>query len=89
MIENSKATKKAVADILCTAVAVALSEILTRLISITFSLSFYTTFSHPYPPLKPCGYCTFLIMMHNVRFSPNLYTTACQFLQNVSCDLQS
>jgi hypothetical protein len=58
MIENSKTTKKAVADILCTAVAVAVSEIFTRLIPITFSLSFYT-FSHPDPPLKPCGYCTF------------------------------
>ncbi len=28
------------------------------------------------PPLKPCGYFTFLIMMKNFQFSPNLYTTA-------------
>ena len=46
---------------------------------ITFSLSFYTTFSHPDPLLKPCGYSTFLIMIQNVPFSPNLYNTACQF----------
>jgi hypothetical protein len=27
----------------------------------------------------PCGFCTCLIMMKHVSFSPNLYTTACQF----------
>ncbi len=55
---------------------VAVSEMLTRLVSIAFFLSFYTTFSHPDPPLKPCGYCTCFIMMYVVSFSPNLYTTA-------------
>jgi hypothetical protein len=39
-----------------------------------FSLSFYTVFSHHSPP-KPCVYCTCLIMMRHVPFSPNLYTT--------------
>jgi hypothetical protein len=29
-------------------------------------------------PPSPCGYCTCLIMMQNVPFSPNLYTTAWQ-----------
>jgi hypothetical protein len=43
--------------------AVAVSEMLTQLISNAFSLSFYTTFSHPDPSLKPCGYCTYLKMM--------------------------
>jgi hypothetical protein len=47
----------------------------TRLISVAFSLSLYTTFSHPYSLLKPCGYCTCLIIMKHVQFSPNLYTT--------------
>jgi hypothetical protein len=28
---------------------------------------------------EPCGFCTCLIMMTHVSFSPNLYTTACQF----------
>jgi hypothetical protein len=53
---------------------VAVSEMLTRLISIAFSFSFYTIFFSP-SPLKPCGYSTFFIMMQNVPFSPNLYTT--------------
>jgi hypothetical protein len=25
---------------------------------------------------EPCGYCTCLIMIQHVQFSPNLYTTA-------------
>jgi hypothetical protein len=40
----------------------------TRLISVA-------TFFHPYSLLKPCGYCTCLIIMKHVPFSPNLYTT--------------
>jgi hypothetical protein len=48
------------------------SEILTRLIPVAFCLSFYTIFSHPYSPPKPCGYCTYLIMKQHVSFSPNL-----------------
>jgi hypothetical protein len=47
---------------------------LIRLSSVSFSLAFYTTFSfsHPDPPLKPCGYCTCLIMKQHVSSSPNL-----------------
>jgi hypothetical protein len=51
------------------------------------------------PPLKPCGYSTFLIMMQQVSFSPNLYTTArisphlyttaLTVLRNVPTDLRS
>ncbi len=74
-------TKNAVCDKWCTAIAAAVSEMLHQLISFVSSLSFYTTFSHPDPPFKPCGYCTFLIMMQNVRFSPYLYNTACQFYE--------
>ncbi len=50
--------------------------------SLDWSLS---TFLSPFiqffltPPLKPCGFFTFLIMKQHVSFSPNLYTTACQF----------
>jgi hypothetical protein len=51
--------KNAVGDKECAAV-VAVSEMLTRLISMAFSLAFYTIFSHPDPPLKPCGYFTCL-----------------------------
>jgi hypothetical protein len=42
---------------------------------------FQSTFLSPFiqffltPPLKPCGFFTFLIMMQNVPFSPNLYST--------------
>jgi hypothetical protein len=63
--------KNAVGDKKCTAV-VAVSEILTQLISNAFSLSFYTFFSYPDPSLKPYGYYTCLIMMHHVSSSPNL-----------------
>jgi hypothetical protein len=62
MIEN---WKNAVDDKYCAAV-VAVSEMLTRLISITFSLSLYTTFSHPNQALKLYGYCTHLITLQHV-----------------------
>jgi hypothetical protein len=39
-------------------------------------------------PLKPCGYFTFLIMMQNFPFSPNLYTTAWHVLLNDLHDLR-
>ena len=58
-------------DDYCTAV-LDVSKMLTRMISYTFSLSFYTKFFSP-SPLNPCGYSTFLIMMQNVPFSPNLH----------------
>jgi hypothetical protein len=60
---------------------------LTRLNTFTFSLSFYTIFFSP-SPLKPCGYSTFLIMMQNFPFSPNLYTTAWHVLRNDLHDLR-
>jgi hypothetical protein len=65
--------KKAIGDKLWAAV-VAVSKMLARLIPVTFSLAFLRLFLTP--PLMPCGYFTFLIMMKNVQFSPNLYTTA-------------
>ena len=47
--------KNSVGDKYCTAV-VALSEMLTQLISNAFPLSFYMTFPHPDSTIKPCGY---------------------------------
>jgi hypothetical protein len=38
---------------------------------------------------EPCGFCTCLIMMQHVQFSPNLYTTALTVLRNVPRDLQA
>jgi hypothetical protein len=66
--------KKAVGDKLWAAV-VAVSKMLTRLIPVKFSLAFYTTFSHPSSYALRLFF-TFLIMMKNFQFSPNLYTTA-------------
>jgi hypothetical protein len=73
--------KNAVGDKECAAV-VAVSEMLTRLISMAFSLAFYTIFSHPDPPLKPCGFFTCLIMMLHVSFSPNLSAITWHVLRN-------
>jgi hypothetical protein len=39
----------------------------------------YQRLQSEYQIAYPCGYFTFLIMMKHVSFSPNLYTTACQF----------
>ena len=36
-------------------------------------------YQNEYQMANPCGYCTCLIMMKHVSFSPNLYITACQF----------
>jgi hypothetical protein len=56
------------------------AEMLIRLISFDFSLSFYSIFPRPDPPLNPCGYwIPAWWMMKHVSFSPNLYTTICQF----------
>jgi hypothetical protein len=62
MIENRK---NAVDNKYCAAV-VAGSEMLSQLISVAFSLSFFTNFSHPVSPLKPYGYYTHLIVMQHV-----------------------
>ncbi len=51
-----------------------------------FSLLLYD-FSHPDSPLKPCGYCTCLIMMKNVPFAPNLYPVAWHVFRNDLRDL--
>ncbi len=48
---------------------------------------FYTIFLSP-SPLKFCGYCTCLIMMKHVPFSPNLYTTPWHVLRNDLRDLR-
>jgi hypothetical protein len=61
---------------------------LTRLISIEFSLSFYTIFFSP-SPLKPCGYSTCLIMIQHVSFSPILYTTTLHGSHPTSTPLHS
>jgi hypothetical protein len=42
-----------------------------------------------YQMAEPCGYCTCLIMMQHVQFSPNLYTTALTVLRNVPRNLQA
>jgi hypothetical protein len=42
-----------------------------------------------YQMAEPCGYCTCLIMMKHVQFSPNLYATALTVLRNVLRDLQA
>jgi hypothetical protein len=55
--------------------------------AVDFSLSFYTIFWSP-SPLKPCGYCTCLIMMKHVPFSPNLSAVAWYVLCNDLRDLQ-
>ncbi len=66
---------------------VAVSEMLTRLFPVsTFLSPFIRLFLTP--PLKPCGYFTFLIMMQKVPFSPNLYTTAWKVLRNDLHDLR-
>jgi hypothetical protein len=52
-----------------------------------FSL-FYTTFSHPDPSLKPWGFCTCLIMMLHVSFSPNLSAVTWHVLRNDLRDLR-
>jgi hypothetical protein len=70
------------------AAVVAVSEILTRLIPIDFSLAFYTIFSQPDSPLMPCGFFTCLIMMLHVSFSPNLSAVAWHVLRNDLHDLQ-
>jgi hypothetical protein len=36
-------------------------------------------YQNEYQIAYPCGYSTCLIMKQHVSFSPNLYTTACQF----------
>jgi hypothetical protein len=36
-------------------------------------------YQNEYQIAYPCGYSTCLIMLKNVSFSPNLFTTACQF----------
>ncbi len=69
----------------------ALQMLPCRRYSLDWSLS---TFLSPFirlflsPPLKPCGYSTFLIIMQKVRFSPNLYTTAWHVLRNDLHDLR-
>jgi hypothetical protein len=42
-----------------------------------------------YQMAEPCGFCTCLIMMKHVQFSPNLYTTALTVLRNLPRDLQA
>ncbi len=46
-----------------------------------FSLLFIRFFLSP-SPLKPCGYCTCMIMMKHVPFSPNLSAVAWYVLRN-------
>ena len=53
-----------------------------------FSLLFIRFFLLP-SPLKPCGYCTCLIMMKHVPFSPNLSAVAWYVLRNDLRDLRS
>jgi hypothetical protein len=53
-----------------------------------FSLLFIRFFLSP-SPLKPCWYCTCLIMMKHVPFSPNLSAVAWFVLCNDLRDLQA
>jgi hypothetical protein len=81
--------RNAVGDRWSTAV-VAVSVVLSTAFSRFLSLLLYDFFLIlTSSALPPWGYCTCLIMMKHVSFSPNLYTTAWHVLGNDLRDLRA